>query len=220
MSSKRKGLLFIVSAPSGTGKTTLVERLVREMHGIAMSRSYTSRRPRAGEADGVDYNFISRERFEAMIAAGDLLEHADVFGNWYGTGAAETRRALANGHDLVLVIDVQGARSVRRAGFEHVGIFVMPPSFEVLEERLRGRSKDSEAQIQQRLAVARAEVEAVAEYDYVVINDDVESAVDRLRAIIEAERSRLHAMRPVADAIIDNFRAAGAKRAAAGSGSG
>jgi guanylate kinase len=115
---------------------------------------------------------------------------------------------------------VQGARSVRRAGFEHVGIFVMPPSFEVLEERLRGRSKDSEAQIQQRLAVARAEVEAVAEYDYVVINDDVESAVDRLRAIIEAERSRLHAMRPVADAIIDNFRAAGAKRAAAGSGSG
>src|SRR5512141_3228072 len=103
MSSEPSGLLFIVSAPSGTGKTTLVERLVREMAGLAMSRSYTSRPPRPGEADGVDYNFISRERFEAMIAAGDLLEHADVFGNLYGTGAADTRRALAGGDDLVLV---------------------------------------------------------------------------------------------------------------------
>ena len=127
------GLLFIVSAPSGTGKTTLVERLVRDMPGIAMSRSFTSRPPRPGEADGVDYNFISRERFEAMIANGDLLEHATVFGNLYGTGAAETRRALKGGDDLVLVIDVQGARTVRTSGFEHVGIFVLPPSFAVLE---------------------------------------------------------------------------------------
>jgi guanylate kinase len=202
------GRLFIVSAPSGTGKTTLVERLVRDMQGISMSRSYTSRPPRPGEADGVDYNFISRERFEAMIANGDLLEHAEVFGNWYGTGAAETRRALAGGDDLVLVIDVQGARKVRNASFEHVGIFVLPPSFEVLEDRLRRRSKDSEVQIQRRLAVAQQEVAAVAEYEYVVINDDVDSAVARLRAIGEAERSRLRAMQPQADAIIESFRAA------------
>ena len=202
------GRLFIVSAPSGTGKTTLVERLVRDMQGISMSRSYTSRPPRPGEADGVAYNFISRERFEAMIANGDLLEHAEVFGNWYGTGAAETRRALAGGGDVVLVIDVQGARKVRNASFEHVGIFVLPPSFEILEDRLRRRSKDSEVQIQRRLAVAQQEVAAVAEYDYVVINDDVDNAVARLRAIVEAERSRLRAMQPQADAIIESFRAA------------
>jgi guanylate kinase len=202
------GRLFIVSAPSGTGKTTLVERLVRDMQGISMSRSYTSRAPRPGEADGVDYNFISRDRFEAMIANGDLLEHAEVFGNWYGTGAAETARALAGGDDVVLVIDVQGARKVRNASFEHVGIFVLPPSFEVLEDRLRRRSKDSEVQIQRRLAVAQQEVAAVAEYEYVVINDDVDSAVARLRAIVEAERSRLRAMQPRADAIIESFRAA------------
>jgi guanylate kinase len=202
------GRLFIVSAPSGTGKTTLVERLVRDMQGISMSRSYTSRPPRPGEADGVDYNFISRERFEAMIANGDLLEHAEVFGNWYGTGAAETRRTLAGGGDVVLVIDVQGARKVRNASFEHVGIFVLPPSFEILEDRLRRRSKDSEVQIQRRLAVAQQEVAAVAEYEYVVINDDVDNAVARLRAIVEAERSRLRAMQPQADAIIESFRAA------------
>jgi guanylate kinase len=202
------GRLFIVSAPSGTGKTTLVERLVRDMQGITMSRSYTSRPPRPGEADGVDYNFISRERFDVMIADGDLLEHAEVFGNWYGTGAAETRRALAGGGDVVLVIDVQGARKVRNASFEHVGIFVLPPSFEILEDRLRRRSKDSEVQIQRRLAVAQQEVAAVAEYEYVVINDDVDSAVARLRAIVEAERSRLRSMQPQADAIIESFRAA------------
>jgi len=208
MSSEACGLLFIVSAPSGTGKTTLVERLVREMAGIAMSRSYTSRPPRSGEADGSDYNFISRARFEGMVAAGELLEHAEVFGNLYGTGVAETRKALAGGEDLVLVIDVQGARSVRATGFEHVGIFVLPPSFAVLEERLRHRSKDSEAQIQRRLTVAQQEVAAVSEYEYVVINDDVESGVARLRAIVEAERSKLRVMQPRADAIIESFWAA------------
>ncbi|HEX2309668.1 MAG TPA: guanylate kinase [Vicinamibacterales bacterium] len=208
MSSSARGLLFIVSAPSGTGKTTLVERLVRETPGLTMSRSYTSRAPRPGEADGVDYNFISRPRFEAMIAGGDLLEYADVFGNLYGTGLAETEHALAGGGDLVLVIDVQGARKVRATGFEHVGIFVLPPSFEVLEERLQRRSKDSETQIQQRLVVAQQEVAAVDEYDYVVINDEVGLAVGRLRAIVEAERSTLRVMRPKADSIIEDFRAA------------
>jgi guanylate kinase len=208
MSSSARGLLFIVSAPSGTGKTTLVERLVRETPGLTMSRSYTSRAPRPGEADGVDYNFISRARFEAMIAGGDLLEYADVFGNLYGTGLAETEHALAGGGDLVLVIDVQGARKVRATGFEHVGIFVLPPSFEVLEERLQRRSKDSETQIQQRLVVAQQEVAAVDEYDYVVINDEVDLAVGRLRAIVQAERSTLRVMRPRVDSIVEDFRAA------------
>ncbi len=208
MSSEHRGLLFIVSAPSGTGKTTLVERLVPEMDGLRLSRSYTSRSPRPGEHDGVDYNFICRSAFEAMVADGGFLEWADVFGNLYGTGGAETVRALESGQDLVLVIDVQGARQVRTTGFEHVGIFVLPPSFEVLESRLRNRSKDSEAAILRRLEVAQQEVEAVHEYDYVVINDEVDLAVGRLRAIVEAERARLRVMRPKANAIVRNFQQA------------
>jgi guanylate kinase len=208
MSSERsgRGRLFIVSAPSGTGKTTLVERLVQVVPDLVMSRSFTSRAPRAGEADGVDYNFISRDRFEAMIAAGDFLEHADVFGNYYGTSASETERVLAEGRDLVLVIDVQGAHQVRLRGFDSVGIFVLPPSFEVLEARLRKRSKDSEAAMARRLEVARREVAAVAEYDYVVINDEVEPAVGRLRCIVQAERARRARMGPAASDIIATFR--------------
>ena len=209
MSSERsgRGRLFIVSAPSGTGKTTLAERLVQLMPEVVLSRSFTSRAPREGEADGVDYNFISRARFEAMIAAGDFLEYADVFGNYYGTSASETERVLAEGLDLVLVIDVQGARQVRLRGFESVGIFVLPPSFAILEERLRKRSKDSEAAIARRLEVARGEVAAVAEYDYIVINDEVERAVRRLCCIVQAERARRAPMGPAASNIIETFRA-------------
>src|SRR6476620_2898270 len=150
-----RGLLFSVSAPSGAGKTTLVERLVEQTPHLKMSRSYTSRPAREGEVDGVDYNFVSRERFEAMVAVGEFLEWADVFGNLYGTSAADTERILESGTDLVLVIDVQGARKVRRRGIETTAVFVMPPSFGVLERRLRGRSKDSEQAIQKRLLVAR-----------------------------------------------------------------
>ena len=205
MSSEVRGQLFIISAPSGTGKTTLAERLVQVVPDLALSRSFTSRPPRAGELDGVDYNFISRERFESMIAGGEFLEYADVFGNLYGTSAATTEQALAHGQDLVLVIDVQGAQQVRSQTDGSVGIFVLPPSFPVLEERLRGRSKDTEAQIQRRLAVARSEVSAVNDYDYAVVNDDVESAVGRLRSIVEAERARLRRMKPVASGIIKSF---------------
>ena len=201
-----RGRLFIVSAPSGTGKTTLVERLVQAVPDLVMSRSFTSRAPRDGEADGVDYNFISRGRFEAMIASGDFLEYADVFGNFYGTSAGETERVLAAGRDLILVIDVQGARQVRLRGFDSVGIFVLPPSFAVLESRLRKRSKDDEAAIRRRLEVARREVAAVGEYDYVVINDEVGPAVGRLGCIVQAERARRARMGPVASEILDTFR--------------
>jgi guanylate kinase len=203
--SNSRGLLFIVSAPSGSGKTTLVERLVQVTPNLQMSRSFTSRPPRAGECDGVDYNFISRERFQQMIEGGDFLEWADVFGNLYGTSHVATTAVLARGMDLVLVIDVQGARQVRRSAFEHVGIFVLPPSFDVLRDRLRLRSKDSDAQIERRLDVARQEVTAVNEYEYVIINDDLDSGVQRLYAIVEAERSRLRAMREHADRIIRTF---------------
>jgi guanylate kinase len=206
MSSDASGQLFIVSAPSGTGKTTLVERLVQVVPDLALSRSFTSRPPRAGEGDGVDYNFITRDLFDRMVRDGEFLEWADVFGNWYGTSASETDRILAAGHDLVLVIDVQGARQVRAKRADTIGIFVLPPTFEVLEERLRRRSKDTDAQIRRRLDVARQEVDAVADYDYVVVNDELEPAVGRLRAIVEAERTRLRRMDPTAARIIETFR--------------
>jgi guanylate kinase len=200
-----RGLLFIVSAPSGAGKTTLVERLVEQVPNLRMSRSYTSREARQGETHGVDYNFVTRDRFEAMAAAGEFLEWADVFGNLYGTCAADTDRQLAAGDDVVLVIDVQGARKVRAQGVPTRTVFVMPPSFAILEQRLRGRSKDSEAAIQRRLEVARAEVAAFPEYDFVVINDEISAAVDRLRSIVVSERARLQRMQAGAENIVRTF---------------
>jgi len=203
--SNRRGLLFIVSAPSGAGKTTLVERLVEQVPNLRMSRSYTSRPARSGETDGVDYNFVTRERFESMLVGGEFLEWADVFGNLYGTSAADTERVLEAGNDLVLVIDVQGARQVRRRRADATAVFVMPPSLEVLERRLRGRSKDSEAAIQRRLQVAREEVEAFAEYDFVVVNDELMAAVERLRSIVIAKRASLEGMRAGAEEIVRTF---------------
>lgn len=170
-----------------------------------MSRSYTSRSPRSGEQDGVDYNFISRERFEGMVVGRQFLEWADVFGNYYGTCRDDTERCLAGGKDIVLVIDVQGARQVRNSGMEAVGIFVLPPSAEILEQRLRGRSKDSEAAIQKRLEMASREVNEFASYEYVIVNDELDAAVERLRAIVLAERSRVKAMRRAAEEIIETF---------------
>ena len=204
--ARARGLLFIVSAPSGAGKTTLVERLVGRLPHLRMSRSYTSRAARRGESDGVDYNFLTRQRFEKMAAGGEFLEWAEVFGNLYGTGAKDTERLLAGGDDVVLVIDVQGARAVRALGLQTRAVFVMPPSFEELERRLRRRSKDSETAIQRRLQVARDEVAAVTEYDFVVINDKLTAAVDRLRSIVVAERARLQRMQGEADIIVRTFR--------------
>lgn len=206
MSNNRRGLLFIVSAPSGTGKTTLVERLVQVLPNLRMSRSYTSRPSRDGERTGVDYNFISRAAFEQRIKDCDFLEWADVFGNYYGTSAADVEHLLADGQDVVLVIDVQGARQVRARGIDHAAIFVMPPSFQVLDRRLRGRSKDSEEQMLRRLDTARAEASSYVDYDYVVVNDDLEPTVMRLQEIIAAERARTHRMKPVAEEILRSFR--------------
>jgi guanylate kinase len=200
-----RGLLFIVSAPSGTGKTTLVERLVQDLPNLYRSRSYTSRAPRVGERDGLDYNFISRERFDAMIRDGVFLEWADVFGNCYGTSATDTEAVLARGDDVVLVIDVQGARQVRSRGIETVGVFVLPPSASILALRLRDRSQNTEAQIAQRLETACHEVSEFAQYEHVVVNDELEAAVSRLGAIVMAERTRVRCMRAKAEMIIKTF---------------
>jgi len=206
------GRLFVVSAPSGAGKTTIVDRLVESVPHLRKSRSYTSRPPRGAERDGVEYRFVSRERFEAMAAAGEFLEWADVFGNLYGTNLHDTERLLAEGTDLALVIDVQGARQVRGHRVPSVSIFVLPPSFDVLERRLRSRSQDTDAQIRRRLEVARQEVDAVPEYDYVVVNDEVGACVDRVRAIVLAERSRRDRMAASAGAIARTFGSAGGAR--------
>jgi guanylate kinase len=199
-------MLLVVSAPSGTGKTTVVEHLVQACQGLMRSRSYTSRPARPGERDGVDYNFIDRGAFEALAARGGFLEWADVFGNLYGTGRAETDAALAAGTDLVLVIDVQGARQVRSRMPEAVGVFLLPPSYDVLEQRLRGRCQDEEPAIRRRLETARAEVAAVEEYEYVVINDQLTRCVGELCAIVTAERARRRRRQSEVTPIVRSFQ--------------
>ena len=208
LSDTPSGLLFVVSAPSATGKTTVVEQLVQVLPGLRMSRSYTSRASRPGEENGVDYNFITRGEFEAMIARDAFLEWADVFGHYYGTGRDETQARLTAGEDLVLVIDVQGARQVRERLPHTVAIFMLPPSFEVLEQRLRKRSKDPEAAMVRRLETARREVDAVEAYDYVVVNDLLERCVGELAGIVVAERARLARRRTAIQPIIETFRKA------------
>ncbi len=203
--SNSRGRLFILSAPSGAGKTTVAKRVVAATGGVGISRSYTSRPARAGERDGVDYNFVTAGRFRELRAAGAFLEWAEVFGDFYGTGAADTEARLSTGEDLLLVIDVQGARKVRQAGVESVGIFLMPPSSAVLEARLRGRGRDPEAAILRRLATAREEIRAFSEYDYVVVNDEVDACADRVRAILLAERSRRTVMEPRAKGVAATF---------------
>jgi len=202
-----RGLLFVVSAPSGAGKTTAVDRLVQVAPRLLKSRSYTSRPRRAGEVDGVDYNFISRGEFEGMVARGEFLEWADVFGNLYGTNGRETEARLAAGNDVVLVIDVQGARQVRARTTDAIGIFILPPSPEVLERRLRQRSRDPDEVIARRLATAHREIAAVDEYEYVVVNDDddLERCVQEMAAIVAAERARLVRRRPAVEPIMKLF---------------
>jgi guanylate kinase len=206
------GRLYVVSAPSGTGKTTVVERLVQVVPGVVMSRSYTSRAARPGERDGIDYNFVSRARFEAMVEAGEFLEYADVFGNCYGTRREDTERLMRSGKDVVLVIDVQGAAQVRSMGLPVVTIFVLPPSFDVLDQRLRGRGKDPEDAIRRRLETARVEVAAYREYDYVVINDDLDACVMAMQCIVQAERVRRPRMQAAAERILETFGAVPAVR--------
>jgi guanylate kinase len=184
------GILFIVSAPSGAGKTSLIAALLEREPGLRLAVSFTTRKPRPGEEDGVHYHFVDELRFATMLAAGDFLESAQVFGNRYGTAEVTVRQDLAAGRDVLLEIDWQGARQVRTLFPGAVSVFILPPSSEALAERLRGRGQDSEAVIAARMAKARDELSRYGEYDYLVVNDRFEQALDDLRAVIRAERLR------------------------------
>ncbi|CUA81646.1 guanylate kinase [Gulbenkiania indica] len=189
------GNVYIVVAPSGAGKTSLVAALLAAEPLVELSVSYTTRAPRVGEVDGRNYHFVDRATFELMIARGDFLEHAEVYGNYYGTSAAWIRSRLAEGRDILLEIDWQGARQVRELFPQAVGIFIMPPSIEELERRLRGRGTDAEEVIARRLAAARSEIDKVAEYDYLVVNDNFDRAKLDLISIIRAQRLRCDVQR-------------------------
>lgn len=186
-----KGNLFVVTAPSGAGKTTLVAALLAADANVQLSISYTTRQPRAGEVNGKDYHFVERAEFERMINAGELLEHAEVYGNYYGTSQVWINEVIQNGRDILLEIDWQGAQQVRRLFPEAIGLFVLPPSLETLESRLRNRGKDSDEVIAKRMAVAREECSHVDEFDYVIVNEHIDDAVRDIVAVVRAQRLTL-----------------------------
>jgi len=185
------GALFIVSSPSGGGKTSLVKALLEAEPEVRLSVSYTTRPARPGEAGGRDYHFVTLPAFERMLEAGEFLESAVIYGNRYGTSQKWIERERAEGRDVLLEIDWQGAQQVRRLIRQVVSIFILPPSPEVLESRLRGRGQDSEEVVTRRLAAAREEISHVSEYEYVIINDDFNRAALDLRSIVRAERLKL-----------------------------
>ncbi len=189
MSATRRGIPFVVAAPSGTGKTTVCRAVLERDPEVHFSVSHTTRTPRPGERDGVDYHFVSAEAFRRGVDAGEFLEHAEYAGRLYGTSWRSLEDPLARGHDLLLEIEVQGARQVRDRLADARFVFLLPPSMAVLEERLRSRGTDSEESVQRRLAVADRELEAVAFFDYAVVNDDLEQAVADVLEIIAAERA-------------------------------
>jgi guanylate kinase len=198
--------VFIISAPSGSGKSTLVHRLLKTVPNLAFSISYTTRPPRSSETNGVDYIFISRKDFEERLARGEFLEYAEVFGNYYGTNRETFETATRQGKDLVLDIDVQGARQLKVAIPQAISIFVLPPSRDVLEQRLRSRSQDSEVVIERRLRGAAEEVQNYTQYDFVLINREIEEASARLVNIVEAERQRKARMEEEVRPILESFK--------------
>ena len=185
----RRGLPFVVSAPSVTGKTTVCRALVERLPGIAFSVSHTTRAPREGEVDGRHYHFVTRERFAELVAEGAFLEHAEYAGNAYGTSWQAIDEPLAEGQDLQLEVEVQGAAQIRERREDARFVFLLPPSLDELENRLRGRGTDSDAAVERRLAIVSQELSAVHGFDYAVVNRDLEAAIAGVAAIIEAERA-------------------------------
>lgn len=201
----RKSSLIVVSGPSGAGKSTVLARVLGEMDRLRFSVSHTTRPPRPGEQDGVQYFFVNEERFAKLQKDSAFLEWATVHAHLYGTCFAEVERAVRDGVDLLLDLDVQGAAQVRLKFPDAVTVFILPPSYEALERRLRGRGAGDERSLEQRLAVAAEELPLYREYDYAVINDDLERTVGSIKAIVRAARSRTTLVEPDAEAILGTF---------------
>lgn len=200
-----RGMLVVVSSPSGGGKGTLIRRALKTVPNLGYSISFTTRLPREGEMDGRDYHFVSVEEFQKMIDAGGFLEWAHVHGKLYGTGRSQVAREVAEGRDIILEIDTQGAKSVREIVDDAVSVFILPPSYEVLRERLVGRGSEQPDELALRLSNARGEVEQYREFDYVVINDDADRAAAQLASIIYAERARRERQERVARTVLASF---------------
>lgn len=203
--SVRRGIVFIVASPSGGGKTTICKRLLATDERLRFSISFTSRNPREGEREGVDYYFITKEQFQEKIENKEFLEWAIVHGNMYGTCRETTDKLLSRGYDVLMDIDVQGADGVKREMPSSVRIFILPPSKEVMMRRLRERGTDDEEQLERRIAIASTEIKRWSDYDYAVVNDDLEQAVERLRAIITAERLSLRNEQSGIDNILHSY---------------
>ncbi len=203
---KAQGILFVVSSPSGGGKGTLVQCALKALGpGLSYSVSYTTRAPRPGEVDGREYCFVSADKFKQMVAAGEFLEWANVHGNLYGTGNAQVRREISSGRDIILEVDVQGAASVRQRIKDSVSIFILPPSFDTLRQRLMARGTDTTDELELRLNNAPIELKDYASFDYIIINDEIERAASQLTSIIYAERARRSRQEPFVRKIIETF---------------
>lgn len=183
--------LIIISAPSGTGKTSIVSALTESDSQLSLSISHTTRRPRPNEVEGQDYYFVDRDVFQAMVNRGEFLESAEVYGNLYGTSHKWVKESLASGQDVLMEIDYQGAQQIRKAFPQAISIFILPPSYEQLEERLKQRGQDDQKTISRRLATVREEISHLNEFDYVVINNDLQEAIQDVSCIIRAERLRI-----------------------------
>ena len=201
----RSGNLIIVSGPSGAGKSVLASRVLQEMPHLKFSVSYTTRAPRGAEQNGVEYFFVNREEFQALIQGNDLLEWAEYYGNFYGTSRAFVDGLLRQGEDVLLDIDIQGASIVRQKRPDAVGIFILPPSFQILRDRLMRRSLDAGFVIEQRLKIARREIRHYNDYDYLIINEEINSSTLELQSIILGARCRTAARRERAESVIATF---------------
>ena len=202
MSEQMKGLLLVVSAPSGGGKGTILQELFKRDGNLRLSVSATTRQPRPGEEHGKQYYFLTREEFEGMIQSGQMLEHAQYIGNYYGTPRGPVEEWMAQGHDVVLEIEVQGGAQIKEKMPGCVSVFILPPSMAVLEKRLRGRGTEEDLVVRRRLDTARQEIPQAAQYDYIVYNDRLEDAVDDLQAIIRAEKRKIERNRDCAERVL------------------
>lgn len=212
--SEREPVVIVVSAPSGAGKSSVLARVLADTPGLRFSVSHTTRAPRGAEQEGREYHFVDRAAFARLRDAGGLLEWAEVHGNLYGTGLAEIERARAEGRDLLLDLDVQGAEQVRSRIRDAVTVFVLPPSYEVLEARLRGRGEDDEAAIRRRLAAAGREIDAFEQFDYAIVNEDLAACAEELKSIVRAARCRVALVAERARAIESTFESAKEKETA------